>query len=152
VTAGNAAGVSDAAAAVVVMSATKAEQLGAPVRARIASWGLLRRRAEVHGHGPVPAIRKALQQAGKTLDDVDVIELNEAFAARALAVIQELELDTARVNSNGGVIALGHPIGATSSILVAKILSEMEREDHKLGLVSLCIGGGQGIALLLARD
>ena len=104
------------------------------------------------GIGPVPAVRKALERAGRTLEDVDVIELNEAFAAQSLAVIHDLDLDRDKVNPNGGAIALGHPVGATGSILVAKILSEMEREDHKLGLVTLCIGGGQGIAMLLERD
>ena len=104
------------------------------------------------GIGPGPAVRKALERAGKTLDQVDVVELNEAFAAQALAVLKDLELDTARVNPNGGAIGLGHPVAATGAILVTKILSEMEREDHKLGLVSLCIGGGQGIAMLVERD
>ena len=104
------------------------------------------------GIGPVPAVRKALERAGKTLDQVDVVELNEAFAAQALAVLKDLELDTVRVNPNGGAIGLGHPIAATGAILVTKILNEMERHDHKLGLVSLCIGGGQGIAMLIERD
>jgi acetyl-CoA C-acetyltransferase len=152
VTAGNAAGINDAAAAVVVMSAERAEELGVAPRARIASWSICGVEPATMGIGPVPAVRKALERAGRSLDDVDVIELNEAFAAQSLAVLQDLELDgDERVNPNGGAIALGHPIGATGSILVAKILSEMEREDHKLGLVTLCIGGGQGIALLLER-
>jgi acetyl-CoA C-acetyltransferase len=103
------------------------------------------------GIGPVPAVRKVLERAGKTLDDVDVIELNEAFAAQSLAVMRDLDLDPAKVNPTGGAIALGHPIGATGSILVAKILGEMEREDHKLGLVTLCIGGGMGIAAIFER-
>ena len=97
-------------------------------------------------------MRKALERAGRSLEEVEVIELNEAFAAQALAVIDELGLDPDKVNPNGGAIALGHPIGATGSAITAKLLSEMERRDHKLGLVTLCIGGGQGIALLLARD
>jgi acetyl-CoA C-acetyltransferase len=104
------------------------------------------------GIGPVPAVRKALERAGRKLDDVDVIELNEAFAAQSLAVVSDLGLDPARVNPNGGAIALGHPIAATGVILTTKILGEMERENHKLGLVTLCIGGGQGIAMLLERD
>jgi acetyl-CoA C-acetyltransferase len=152
VTAGNASGVNDAAAAVVVMSADRAQELGAPVRARILSYAICGVEPKTMGIGPVPAVRKALQRAGKTLDDVDVIELNEAFAAQSLAVCQDLELDLAKVNPNGGAIALGHPIAATGAIITTKILSEMERNDHKLGLVSLCIGGGQGIAMLLGRD
>ena len=152
VTAGNASGINDAAAAVVVMSAERAEQLGAPVRGRILSHAVCGVEPRTMGIGPVPAVRKALERAGKTLDQVDVVELNEAFAAQALAVLKDLELDTARVNPNGGAIGLGHPVAATGAILVTKILSEMEREDHKLGLVSLCIGGGQGIAMLIERD
>ncbi len=103
------------------------------------------------GIGPVPAVKKAMDRAGRSLDEVGVIELNEAFAAQALAVMQDLELDPAKVNPNGGAIALGHPVAATGSVITAKILAEMERADHELGLVTLCIGGGQGIALLLAR-
>ncbi|HSO98448.1 MAG TPA: beta-ketothiolase BktB [Solirubrobacteraceae bacterium] len=152
VTPGNASGVNDAAAAVVVMSADRAEELGAPVRGRILSYAVCGVEPKTMGIGPVPAVRKALERAGKTLDQVDVIELNEAFAAQSLAVLQELELDTARVNPNGGAIGLGHPISATGAILVTKILGEMEREDHQLGLVTLCIGGGQGIAMLIERD
>jgi acetyl-CoA C-acetyltransferase len=152
VTAGNASGVNDAAAAVVVMSADRAQQLGAPVKGRILSYAVCGVEPKTMGIGPVPAVRKALERAGKTLDEVDVIELNEAFAAQSLAVLQELELDTARVNPNGGAIGLGHPVAATGAILVTKILNEMERKEHKLGLVSLCIGGGQGIAMLIERD
>ena len=151
VTAGNASGVNDAAAAVVVMSASRAEELGAPVRARILSYAVCGVEPKTMGIGPVPAVRKALARAGKTLDDVDVIELNEAFAAQSLAVIKDLDLDPAKVNPNGGAIALGHPIAATGAIITTKILGEMERNDYKLGLVSLCIGGGQGIAMLLER-
>ena len=101
------------------------------------------------GIGPVPAVKRAMEKAGRSLDEVGVIELNEAFAAQALAVIRDLDLDPAKVNPNGGAIALGHPIAATGSLITAKILGEMEREGHELGLVTLCIGGGQGIALLL---
>jgi acetyl-CoA C-acetyltransferase len=152
VTAGNASGVNDAAAAVVVMSANRAAELGAPVRARILSYAVCGVEPTTMGIGPVPAVRKALERAGTTLDEVDVIELNEAFAAQSLAVCMDLELDFAKVNPNGGAIALGHPIAATGAIITTKILGEMERNDHKLGLVSLCIGGGQGIAMLLQRD
>jgi acetyl-CoA C-acetyltransferase len=151
VTAGNASGVNDAAAAVVVMSAGRAEELGAPVRARILSYAVCGVEPKTMGIGPVPAVRKAQARAGKTLEDVDVIELNEAFAAQSLAVIKDLDLDPAKVNRNGGAIALGHPIAATGAIITTKILGEMERNHHKLGLVSLCIGGGQGIAMLLER-
>jgi acetyl-CoA C-acetyltransferase len=152
VTAGNASGVNDAAAAVVVMSAERAGELGAPVRARILSYAVCGVEPKTMGIGPIPAVRKALERAGRTLDEVDVIELNEAFAAQSLAVCKALELDLAKVNPNGGAIALGHPIAATGAIITTKILGEMERNDHKLGLVSLCIGGGQGIAMLLERD
>ena len=152
VTAGNASGVNDAAAAVVVMSAERAERLGAPVRGRILSYAVCGVEPRTMGIGPVPAVAKALERAGKKLDQVDVVELNEAFAAQSLAVLQELGLDTTRVNPNGGAIGLGHPVAATGAILVTKILHEMEREDHKLGLVTLCIGGGQGIAMLIERD
>ncbi len=152
VTAGNASGMNDAGAAVVLMSAQRAEELGAPVRARIASYAYCGVEPATMGIGPVPAVKKALDRAGRSLDEVDVIELNEAFAAQALAVMKDLELDPAKVNPNGGAIALGHPIAATGAVITAKILAEMEREDHKLGLVTLCIGGGQGIALLLERD
>jgi acetyl-CoA C-acetyltransferase len=152
VTAGNAAGVNDAAAAVVVIGADTAQQLGTPVRARVLSWAYCGVEPKTMGIGPVPAVRMVLERAGRTLEDVEVIELNEAFAAQSLAVIHDLDLDRDKVNPNGGAIALGHPIGATGSILVSKILSEMERGDHTLGLVTLCIGGGQGIAMLLERD
>ena len=152
VTAGNASGINDAAAAVVVMSGERAQRLGAPVKGRIVSYAVCGVEPRTMGIGPVPAVRKALERAGKQLDQVDVVELNEAFAAQSLAVLQDLGLDTARVNPNGGAIGLGHPVAATGAILVTKILNEMEREDHKLGLVSLCIGGGQGIAMLIERD
>jgi acetyl-CoA C-acetyltransferase len=104
------------------------------------------------GIGPVPAVKKALERAGRTLDDIDVFELNEAFAAQALAVLKDLGLGTERVNPNGGAIALGHPVAASGAVLLTKLLYEMEREDHKLGVVGLCIGGGQGIALVVGRD
>ena len=152
VTAGNASGMNDAGAAVVLMHESAAEELGAPVRARILSYAYCGVEPKTMGIGPVPAVRQALERAGRSLDEVDVIELNEAFAAQSLAVIKDLELDPEKVNPNGGAIALGHPIAATGSVITAKILSEMEREDQKLGLVTLCIGGGQGIAMLLARD
>lgn len=152
VTAGNASGMNDAGAAVVLMDADKAAELGAPVRARILSYASCGVDPKIMGIGPVPAVRKVLDRAGVALEDIGVIELNEAFAAQALAVMRDLDLDPAKVNPNGGAIALGHPIAATGAAITAKILDEMEREDHELGLVTLCIGGGQGIALLLGRD
>jgi acetyl-CoA C-acetyltransferase len=151
VTAGNASGMNDAGAAVVLMSEERAAALGAPVRARVLAYASCGVDPEVMGIGPVPAVRKVLDRAGVALDDVGVIELNEAFAAQALAVMRQLDLDPARVNPNGGAIALGHPIGATGAAITAKCLSEMEREGHEYGLVTLCIGGGQGIALLLGH-
>ena len=151
VTAGNASGMNDAGAAVVLMDADRAAELGAPVRARILGYASCGVDPSIMGIGPVPAVRKVMERSGRTLDEVGVIELNEAFAAQALAVMQDLELDPAKVNPNGGAIALGHPIGATGSLITAKCIAEMERGDHELGLVTLCIGGGQGIALLLAR-
>jgi acetyl-CoA C-acetyltransferase len=151
VTAGNASGMNDAAAALVLMSDERARELGAPVRARIAAYAACGVDPRYMGIGPVPAVQKVLDRAGRSLDEIGVIELNEAFAAQALAVMQELGLDPARTNPNGGAIALGHPIGATGALITAKCLSEMERGGHELGLVTLCIGGGQGIAMLLER-
>src|SRR3954470_14995541 len=152
VTAGKASGMNDAGAAVVLMSAEAAERLGAPVRGRILSYSYCGVDPKIMGIGPVPAVRKALERAGKSLDDVDVIELNEAFAAQSLAVMKDLGLDGERVNPNGGAIALGHPIAATGAVITTKILHEMERQDQDLGLVTLCIGGGQGIAMLIGRN
>ncbi|HEY4099051.1 MAG TPA: acetyl-CoA C-acyltransferase [Baekduia sp.] len=152
VTAGNASGMNDAGAALVLMSDDKAAELGAPVRARVLSYASCGVDPAIMGIGPVPAVRKALDKAGVSLDDIGVIELNEAFAAQALAVIRDLDLDPARVNPNGGAIALGHPIAATGAAITTKLLSEMERGDHRYGLVTLCIGGGQGIAMLLGRE
>jgi acetyl-CoA C-acetyltransferase len=151
VTAGNASGMNDAGAAVVLMSAEAAERLGAPVRARILSYSYCGVDPKIMGIGPVPAVHKALDRAGRSLDDVDVIELNEAFAAQSLAVMKDLHLDPEKVNPNGGAIALGHPIAATGAVITTKILYEMERTDQDLGLVTLCIGGGQGIAMLIER-
>ena len=150
VTAGNASGMNDAGAAVVLMSAEAAERHGAEVRGRILSYSYCGVDPKVMGIGPVPAVRKALERAGKSLDEVDVIELNEAFAAQSLAVIKDLDLDREKVNPNGGAIALGHPIAATGAVITTKILYEMERKGQDLGLVTLCIGGGQGIAMLIA--
>jgi len=152
VTAGNASGVNDAGAALVLMSAERARELGAPVRARILAYGSCGVEPSIMGIGPVPAVKRVLERAGHSSDEIEVIELNEAFAAQTLAVIDDLGLDEEKVNPNGGAIALGHPIAATGAVITTKILSEMQRRDLHLGLVTLCIGGGQGIALLLARD
>jgi acetyl-CoA C-acetyltransferase len=151
VTAGNASGMNDAGSAVVLMSAEKAAELGAPVRGRILSYSYCGVDPKVMGIGPVPAVRKAMERAGRSLDEVDVIELNEAFAAQSLAVMKDLGLDGEKVNPNGGAIALGHPIAATGGVITTKILYDMERRDLHLGLVTLCIGGGQGIAMLIER-
>jgi acetyl-CoA C-acetyltransferase len=152
VTAGNASGMNDAGAAVVLMSSERAAELGAPVRARVLAYASCGVDPSIMGIGPVPAVQKVLERSGRTLDEVEVIELNEAFAAQALAVIDDLSLDEEKVNPNGGAIALGHPIGATGAAITTKILDDMERRDLRLGLVTLCIGGGQGIALLLGRE
>jgi acetyl-CoA C-acetyltransferase len=152
VTAGNASGMNDAGAAVVLMSADRAEELGAPVRARILGYASCGVDPSIMGIGPVPAVHRVLERTGRDLADVEVIELNEAFAAQALAVIDDLGLDEQKVNPNGGAIALGHPIAATGTAITTKILFDMEQRDLHLGLVTLCIGGGQGIALLLERD
>jgi acetyl-CoA C-acetyltransferase len=152
VTAGNASGMNDAGAAVVLMSSARAAELGAPVRARVLAYASCGVDPSIMGIGPVPAVRKVLDRAGVQLSDVQVIELNEAFAAQALAVIDDLGLDEEIVNPNGGAIALGHPIAATGAAITAKLLDEMERRDLELGLVTLCIGGGQGIAMLLGRE
>jgi len=151
VTAGNASGMNDAGAATVLLSAAKAQELGAPVRARILGYATCGVDPKIMGIGPVPAIRKVLDRAGLTLDQIGVFELNEAFAAQALAVMQDLDLDPAKVNPNGGAVGLGHPISATGTVITTKAIAEMEREGHEYGIVSLCIGGGQGIALLLGK-
>jgi acetyl-CoA C-acetyltransferase len=151
VTPGNASGMNDAGAAVLLMSAARADELHVKPRARIIGYASCGVDPAIMGIGPVPAVRRVLERAGRTLDEVDVIELNEAFAAQALAVIDDLGLDPAKVNPNGGAIALGHPIAATGAAITTKILDDMEDRDLSLGLVTLCIGGGQGIAMLLER-
>lgn len=152
VTAGNASGINDGAAAVVVMSEAKAQELGLPILATIKAYATAGVAPEVMGLGPVPATRKALQRAGLELADLDLIEANEAFAAQALAVSRELGFDRQKVNVNGGAIALGHPIGASGTRILVTLLYEMQRRDDKLGLATLCIGGGQGAALIVERS
>jgi acetyl-CoA acyltransferase len=151
VTAGNASQTSDGAAAAVVMSADRAKALGLAPRARFVTYAVAGVPPEIMGIGPVEAVPKALKQAGLKLADIDLIELNEAFAAQALAVIETLGLDPAKVNVNGGAIALGHPLGCTGAKLVAQILSEMERRKARYGLVTMCVGGGMGAAGILER-
>ncbi len=151
VTAGNSSQTSDGAAAALVMSAERAQALGLKPRARFVSFAVGGVGPEVMGIGPVVAIPKALRLAGLTLDQIGVIELNEAFAVQAMAVMREVGLDPARVNRNGGALALGHPLGCTGAKLTATILREMERGNHRYGMVTMCIGGGQGAAGIFER-
>ncbi len=147
VTAGNASGINDGAAAMVLATAEAAEKAGLKPKARILGYGHAGVRPEVMGIGPVPAVQNLLTRTGLTVEDFDVIESNEAFASQAIAVNNELGLDTAKVNPNGGAIALGHPVGATGAIITLKALYELERIGGSKGLVTMCIGGGQGIAI-----
>ncbi len=151
VTAGNASGINDGAAAVVVMSAAKAAALGLTPLARIASFASTGLDPALMGMGPVSASRKALTRAGWKASDIDLFELNEAFAAQACAVNKELDIDPARVNVNGGAIAIGHPIGASGCRILVTLLHEMQRTNAKKGLAALCIGGGMGVSLALER-
>ena len=151
VTAGNASGINDGAAALVLARADAAERAGLTPRARILGYAVAGVRPEVMGIGPVPAVEALMARTGLKAGDFDVIESNEAFAAQALAVNAALGLDPARVNPNGGAIALGHPVGATGAILVVKALHELERSGGRRALITMCIGGGQGIALAIER-
>ncbi len=151
VTAGNASGLNDGAAGLLLMSADKAKALGLTPLARIASYASAGLDPATMGMGPVPAARKALQRAGWTPQDLDLLEINEAFAAQACAVHQEMGWDLAKVNVNGGAIALGHPIGASGARILVTLLHEMQRRDAKKGIASLCIGGGMGVALCVER-
>ena len=151
VTAGNASGINDGAAALVLARANAAGQAGLTPRARILGYAVAGVSPEVMGIGPIPAVQALLAKTGLTAGDFDVIESNEAFAAQALAVNKALGLDPARVNPNGGAIALGHPVGATGAILTVKALAELERSGGRRGLITMCIGGGQGIALAIER-
>jgi acetyl-CoA acetyltransferase family protein len=149
ITAGNASGIVDGAAAVVVMPMADAEKQGKKPLGRLVSWGIAGVEPRIMGSGPVPATRAALKRAGLKLDDIDLIEVNEAFAAQYLAVEKELGLDRDKVNVNGGAIALGHPLGATGARLVLTLLYELRRRGKKYGLATACIGGGQGIAVIV---
>ena len=151
VTAGNASSLNDGAAAVLLMSATKAKALGLPVLARIAAYANAGVDPAIMGIGPVSATQRCLSKAGWNLDQLDLIEANEAFAAQALAVGKELNWDASKVNVNGGAIALGHPIGASGCRILVSLLHEMIKRDAKKGLATLCIGGGQGVALAIER-
>jgi acetyl-CoA acetyltransferase family protein len=149
VTAGNASGIVDGGAAVVVMSLEEAQKRNLKALGRIVNWGIAGVEPKLMGRGPVPATKAALQRAGMTLDSIDLIEVNEAFAAQYLAVEKELGLDREKVNVNGGAIALGHPLGATGTRLVITLLYELRRRKKKYGLATACIGGGQGIAMVV---
>ncbi|MFJ8259543.1 thiolase family protein [Peribacillus asahii] len=149
VTPGNSSGRNDGAAALLLMSDEEAKKRGLSPRARIVSQAVAGVSPEIMGIGPVPATKKALKLAGLTLEDIDLVELNEAFAAQSLAVIEELQIDQSKVNVNGGAIALGHPIGATGAILMTKLIYEMERRKVRYGLVTLCIAGGLGISTIV---
>ncbi len=152
VTAGNASGINDGAAATVLMSADEAKKRGITPLARIVSWATAGVDPSIMGTGPIPASRMALEKAGWSADDLDLIEANEAFAAQACAVNKDLGWDTSKVNVNGGAIALGHPVGASGARVLTTLLYEMQRRDAKKGLATLCIGGGMGIAMCVARD
>jgi acetyl-CoA C-acetyltransferase len=152
VTAANASGINDGAAVVVLMSAGEAKKRGLKPLARIASWAQAGVDPSIMGTGPIPASKKALERAGWTVKDLDLIEANEAFAAQAISVNKGLGWDTDKVNVNGGAIAIGHPIGASGARVLTTLLYEMQRRDAKKGLATLCIGGGMGIAVCVARD
>jgi acetyl-CoA C-acetyltransferase len=151
VTAGNASGINDAAAALLLMSAARARELGATPRLRLVARAEAGVRPEIMGSGPIPAVEKALAKAGLTVDDLDVVELNEAFGAVAAACSLALGLDPEKVNPNGGAIALGHPVGASGAILAVKLMYELERRHGRYGMVTPCVGGGQGIASIFER-
>ncbi|WP_191562095.1 thiolase family protein [Metabacillus idriensis] len=149
VTAGNACGRNDGAAALVLMTESKADELKIKPLARIIDWAAAGVSPEVMGIGPVPAVKKLLERTKKNIDDIDLFELNEAFASQALAVIRELGLDQSKVNVNGGAIALGHPLGATGARIVTTLLHEMKRSQRQIGVAALCVGGGQGMAMMI---
>jgi acetyl-CoA C-acetyltransferase len=151
VTAGNASGINDGAAALVIMSEARARAANLTPLAAIRAYAAVGVAPEVMGLGPIPSIQKTLDKAQLKLSDIELLELNEAFAAQSLAVVQELALDTTRVNVNGGAIALGHPIGASGARILVTLLYEMQRRDLHTGLAALCIGGGQGIAMIVER-
>ena len=151
VTAGNSSPLNDGASAVVLMSAAKARELGIQPLARVISMAVAGVRPDVMGFGPVPAMKKALQRAGLQINDIDIIELNEAFAAQSLAVVQAMGIDMERLNPHGGAIALGHPLGCSGARLIATLVNDLQTEDKRRGIATLCIGGGQGLATIIER-
>jgi acetyl-CoA C-acetyltransferase len=151
VTAGNASGINDGAAAVLLMTAAEAARRGLTPMARIAAWAHAGVDPAIMGTGPIPASRKALAKAGWKLEDLDLIESNEAFAAQSLCVVRDLGLDPAKVNVNGGAIAIGHPIGASGARILTTLLHEMKRSPATRGLATLCVGGGMGVALCVEK-
>ena len=151
VTAGNASGINDGAAMLIVMSADKAKELGVKPLAKIVSYSSAGVSPEIMGYGPVPASNKVFEKAGLTVKDMDLVEANEAFAAQALAVTKDLDLDPSKTNVNGGAIALGHPIGASGARITVSLIYEMQKQNAKYGLSTLCIGGGMGTALIIER-
>lgn len=151
VTAGNASGLNDGAAAMVLTTQQEAEKRGLKPRCRILSYAFAGVEPRLMGLGPVPAVKQALQKAGLNMQQIDVIESNEAFAAQAMAVTELLEMSPEKVNPNGGAVALGHPVGATGSIIIVKTMAELDRTQGRYGLITMCIGGGQGIALIIER-
>ena len=151
VTAGNASGLNDGAAAMVLTTQQEAEKRGLKPRCRILSYAFAGVEPRLMGLGPVPAVKQALQKAGLSMQQIDVIESNEAFAAQAMAVSELLEMPPEKVNPNGGAVALGHPVGATGSIIIVKTMAELDRTQGRYGLITMCIGGGQGIALIIER-
>ena len=152
VTAGNASGINDGAAALVLMSREKAQHLGLVPLVSIKAWASAGVRPEIMGTGPIPATKKALEKCGLNLDDIDLIEANEAFAVQAQCVIDELGLDADLVNVNGGAIALGHPIGASGARILVTLIHEMQKRKSRYGLATLCVGGGQGMAMIVERE
>ena len=152
VTAGNASGINDGAAALVIMSAEKAQELGLKPLAKILSYGSKGLDPSIMGYGPFYATKAALEKANLSVDDLDLIEANEAFASQSIAVAKDLKLDLSKVNVNGGAIAIGHPVGASGARILVTLLHEMKRRDAKKGLATLCIGGGMGTAIIVERD
>jgi len=151
VTAGNSSPLNDGAAAVVLMSAEKARELGITPLARVITMAVAGVRPDIMGIGPVPAMKKALQRAGLQLSDIDIIELNEAFAAQNLAVIKAMGIDEEKLNPHGGAIALGHPLGCSGARLIATLINDLQTADKRLGIATLCVGGGQGVATIIER-
>jgi acetyl-CoA acetyltransferase family protein len=151
VTAGNSSPLNDGASAIVLMSADKARELGIQPLARVISMAVAGVRPDVMGFGPVPAMKKALQRAGLQINDIDIVELNEAFAAQSLAVVQAMGIDMERLNPHGGAIALGHPLGCSGARLIATLVNDLQTEDKRRGIATLCIGGGQGLATIIER-